>query len=260
MRIVLGVSLFGDTQRHQLAKESLVRLSEKFDIELVNLQIPGEKLIEDEKFTTKLLDYSSKEVCKDGKILPMTRNIFDVLASYEADVFIFTNDDIIVSPTFIEHILSTDFDTYSASRMSIKKLDALTDTIEMDDHYQVAGFDVFAIKTSWWNQNKHRFPDYILGYPCWDVHYATLCMKHSNGYLANKWPPPCFHIRHEIVSDEQTPAWEYNQNLYWRGFTADAELWHRYLFNVLQKRPNNYHDVWSNESALEKIYFNENTN
>lgn len=255
MRIVLGVSLFGDTQRHQLAKESLVRLSEKFDIELVNLQIPGEKLIEDEKFTTKLLDYSSKEVCKDGKILPMTRNIFDVLASYEADVFIFTNDDIIVSPTFIEHILSADFDTYSASRMSIKKLDALTDTIEMDDHYQVAGFDVFAIKTSWWNQNKHIFPDYILGYPCWDVHYATLCMKHSNGYLANKWPPPCFHISHPIAWSEDSPQRRYNENIYHHDNPLDSNTWHRFLYGVLLKRPNNYCNVFSNEEELEQFYF-----
>lgn len=257
MKIVLGVNLFGDKHRHNLAKESYKRLAEKFGVKLLNLQFEDSvsPIVTDDDFELVTMQLSSKDYCDSTKALPMTRDVFDILAEHDADMFVFTNDDIIISPKFIEHVLGSNYDTYSASRMSINQLESLESDIVLNDHYQVAGFDVFAIRPEWWLINREKFPNYILGYPYWDVHYALLCMRHSNGCLVNKWPPTSFHIRHPIVWNDDSVEKSYNEDIFWSNHKPDALIWQSYVYNVLLKRSNNYYDVFSNEEELEQIYF-----
>jgi hypothetical protein len=258
MKTILGVNLFGNTQRHQISRESYKRLADKFGITLINLQFEGVlPTFEDESFNTShILQISSKKLIPESdRLLPTTKDCFDALASFDCDYFIFTNDDIIISPKYIEMFLETKKDSYPSSRLSIRELNSLEDPITAIDHYQVAGFDAFIVKKDWWLKVRDYFPNYVLGKPCWDVHYALLCMRHGDSMLCNKWPPPTFHIAHDIVSEEQTSEWMFNQKLFWIDNEADAQIWHSYLFNVLQKRPNNYYNVWGNEEELEQIYF-----
>jgi hypothetical protein len=258
MKIVLGVNLFGDEHRHRISRESYKRLSDKFGISLLNLQFEGlPPTFEDERFETKhILKISSKDLIPESfKTLPTMKDCFDALASTECDYFIFTNDDIIISPTYIELFLATLKDSYPSSRLSIKELATLEDEITAIDHYQVAGFDAFIIKKEWWLKVRDYFPNYILGKPCWDVHYAMLCMRHGDSMLCNKWPPPTFYIAHDLVSFDDCPEKKYNERIFWEDHIADSKIWNLYLHKVLLKRPTQYISVFGNEEELEKIYF-----
>ncbi len=258
MKIILGVNLFGNTQRHQISRESYKRLKEKFDIKLINLQFKNSlpSFLDDDFDLKHILDVSSKDlVLGSTKELPTIKNCFDALSSLDCDYFIFTNDDIIISPKYIELLLETKKDSYPSSRLSIKELNSLEDPITAIDHYQVAGFDAFIIKKDWWLKVRDFFPNYVLGKPCWDVHYALLCMRHGDSILCNKWPPPTFHIAHELVSFNESIEKDFNEKIFWNDYFDDARVWNLYLHSVLLKRPSNYTAIFENEEELEQIYF-----
>jgi hypothetical protein len=260
MKIVLGVNLFGNTQRHQISRESYLRLSDKFGIKLINLQFEGlpATFVDDNFETRHILKIPSNKLVPDSaRELPTTKDCFDALASLDCDYFIFTNDDIIISPKYIELLLESKKDSYPSSRLSIHELNSLEDPITTIDHYQVAGFDAFIVKKEWWLKVRDYFPNYVLGKPCWDVHYALLCMRHGNSMLCNKWPPPTFHIAHDLVSFDDCLEKRYNEKIFWQDYANDARVWNTYLHNVLLKRPANYSGVFENEEELEQIYFKD---
>jgi hypothetical protein len=265
-KIALGVNLYSHNNRTDLAIESYLKIKNKFkdNIDLYNIQFKNEtqEFRNHSYFSLyRCLTESSKNyiVGDSKKILPMTKECFDRMSELNYEYFIFTNDDIIVSDRYINFILNTDYDCWPASRLAISPIKKLSDIVVADNHYQVAGFDTFCIKTIWWKNNSYQFPSYVLGHPCWDVHYATLCMKLGNSTLCNKWPPPTFHqIHNSDWKDAPCPETDYNYNVFWKPYKFDSDMWHNYLFNVLLKRPGiNYCQPHSNELELEKKYFNK---
>ena len=264
IKIALGVNLFGKSVRTNLCIESLLAVKNKYSdvVDLYNLQFEDKTKTgrEHEGFTTlHVLKTSNQTYVPDStRTIPIMQELFDRLADLNYDYFIFTNDDIIVSDRFVAFMLETDYDCYPASRLAIEPITTLSQTIS-GDHYQVAGFDTFGIRTSWWTKNREHFPPYILGHPCWDVHYATLCMRHGNSTLCNKWPPPTFHIKHGDGSQYSTGDQEFNNSLYWKPCVYDVDMWHHYLFNVLLFRGGGagYWTPFKNELELEKKCFND---
>lgn len=263
-KIALGVNLFGKSVRTDLCIESLLAIKRKFPdiIDLYNLQFkdvtkPG-RMHNEFKLLTALETSNQTYVPESQRTIPIMKELFDILSDLNYSHFIFTNDDIIVSDRFISFILETDYETYPASRLAIEPISTLTEAIS-GDHYQVAGFDTFCIKTEWWKKHRHHFPAYILGHPCWDVHYATLCMRYSKSTLCNKWPPPTFHIKHGDGQQYSGPDVDYNNSLYWKPAVFDVDMWHHYLFNVLllRKGGSGYWTPFDNELELEKLCFND---
>jgi hypothetical protein len=263
IKIALGVNLFGRSVRTDLCIESLLAVKKKYPnvVDLYNLQFEDKSKIgrEHSDFKTLHVLKTSNQtfVPSSTRTIPIMQELFDVLANLNYDYFVFTNDDIIVSDRFIESMLQTDYDCYPASRLAIEPITSLTQTIS-GDHYQVAGFDTFGIRTSWWKKHREEFPAYILGHPCWDVHYATLCMKLSDSTLCNKWPPPTFHIKHGEGSQYSNDDVDYNNSLYWKPHVFDMDMWHHYLFNVLLLRGGGagYWTPHKNEVELERKCFN----
>jgi len=265
-KIAFGVNLFSFNNRTDLAIESFIKLKNKFSdiLDLYNIQFEdkSQKFRDHSNFSLyRSLKTNSKDFI-DGtskKTIPMTRECFDVMSKLGYEYFIFTNDDIIVSDRYIKFILETDYDCYPASRLAISPIDSLDKIVAVDNHYQVAGFDTFCIRSSWWEKNKESFPTYVLGHPCWDVHYATLCMKLGNSTLCNKWPPPTFHQIHDSDwKNTSCPETDFNYKTFWKPFKFDSDMWHNYLFHILLKRPgSNYCEPHKNELDLEKKYFNE---
>lgn len=265
-KIAFGVNLFGTSKRSDMAIESFLKIKESFpnNVDLFNVQFVDENIkgrIHKDVPTLRVLQDTSKNYIKreSKKTLPIMNELFTRLSELSGyDYFIFTNDDIIISNRYIKFILSTDYDCYPASRLAIKDINTLQEPI-INEHYQVAGFDTFAIKSSWWKDNKNKFPNYILGHPCWDVHYATLCMRHGNSTLCNKWPAPTFHIVHGDDSHADSAERDHNFSLYWKPSKFDVDMWHNYLFSILLRRPEaNYCTPHDNELELEKKYFNDN--
>jgi hypothetical protein len=264
-KIALGVNLFGKSVRTDLCIQSLVALKKKFPdvIDLYNIQFVDESIKgrehPDIKTLRVLTESNHNYIQGTPRTIPMMKEVFDKLADLNYDYFCFTNDDIIISDRYIKFFLETNYDCYPASRLAIEPISTLTDSITAD-HYQVAGFDTFCIRTEWWKENSDKFPTYILGHPCWDVHYATLCLRFGQSRLCNDWPAPTFHIKHGQGGDQyEDVLTQFNNKTYWQPHTFDVDMWHNYLFNVLLVRPGiNYWQPHENEVELERKYFNDN--
>lgn len=262
-KIAFGVNLFGKSIRTDLCIESLLVVKRKYPdiIDLYNIQFEDKAIKGREHPDIKtlfVLKESNKDYVKEStRTIPMLREVFDVLADLNYEYFAFTNDDIIISDRLIKIFLETDYDSWPVSRLAIEPISTLSEPIS-GDHYQVAGFDTFIFKSSWWKKKRLEFPNYILGHPCWDVHYATLCLRHGKSKFCNDWPPPTFHIKHGGGDQYSTPEVDYNNSLYWVPCKFDVDMWHHYLFNVLLVRPGiNYWTPHKNEAELEKVCFND---
>tara|TARA_R110000822_G_scaffold145230_1_gene284065 strand:- start:7210 stop:8004 length:795 start_codon:yes stop_codon:yes gene_type:complete len=261
MKIALGTNIFGNFHRQDLCIKSLKRLKKEYPdiIDLYNIQ-PTTDMQDEEGFTIlPSLIKTSKDIIPNGKkTKPLMLEMFGSLSELEGyDYFIFTNSDIIISNRFIKLIINNpDYDSFSGSRLTILHIDTLDDE-PTPIQYQIAGFDTFAIKTSWWNENKDKFPDYVYAEPCWDVHYATLLKKYGKSMFANKWPATLFHVFHEVAWASDTPELRYNETILIKQHNEDYELWNKFLFTVLMKRkPNNmFLKPIPNEEAMENTIF-----
>ena len=264
MKIAIGFNLhYPLNERVAISQKSLFKLKKQFDIELLNLDFEGTELKEKNdniKHLPVLKEHSNQYTNGSQRDLPMIHEMFDALWKYSVDnkkdLFIFVNSDIIISDRFIKRILETDFDTYCAARLAIGGITSLDEDPKEISHYQVAGFDAYAVRTKWWGDNREKFPKYIYAISGWDVDYATKMKRYGNCDFCNKWPPSCFHIMHEEISSKPTPELEYNRNLLWNINKEDCDIWHKFLFEVLLRREGgNYWKPFDNEVELENRYF-----
>jgi hypothetical protein len=263
VKIAIGFNLhYPLNERVKISQDSLLKLKKQFDLTLINLDFEGVANKEENKnivFLPELKQDSSKYTNGSQRNLPMVHEMFDILCNYceknGIETFIFVNSDIIVSDRLIKNILNSSYDTYCAARLAIGKIESIEEKPKEISHYQVAGFDAYAVKTKWWKEHKDKFPKYIYAISGWDVHYATIMKKIGNCDFCNKWPPMLFHIMHEEISSKESPELQYNKNLLWNINKEDCDTWHKYLFNVLLKRGNNYWYPLENELQLEETYF-----
>jgi hypothetical protein len=264
VKIAIGFNLhYPLNNRVEISQKSLLKLKEQFKVTLINIDFEGSENIQkndDIVFLPKLTQHSKSYTKGYDRDLPIIHDMFNVLCNYSddnnIDMFIFVNSDIIISDRFIKHILNTNFDTYCAARLAIGEISSIDEDPKDISHYQVAGFDAYAVKTKWWKRHKDKFPKYIYAISGWDVHYATILKKIGNCDFCNKWPPMLFHIMHEEVSSNQSPELEYNKNLLWNIHKDDCKMWHDFLFNVLLRRKGqNYWTPFDNEVELESKYF-----
>lgn len=259
MKIVLGTNLFKQYHRQDIAIESLRKLQNQFsEIELVNLQFPDENYEYEGFRTIPKLTRDSREINKEGKKRkPWMREMFDLLSEEDCDYFIFTNSDIIISDRYIKEVLkSTEYDCIPASRLAIEDIKSLEDPI-IPIIYQIAGFDTYAVRTSWWKENKYLFPDYIYAEPSWDVHYVTLMFGYGKTKLSNKWPAPTFHIAHACEWEGWYPERAHNDLKFWQDHKEHGQIWNGWLFNYLFKRypDKHYYQPLQGEEQLEQQYW-----
>ena len=270
MKIAVGTNLFSSGVRQELALQSLIKCKQKFPdrIDLFNIQFEnGKDLSENSNFTTlRSLKKTGNEICGGTRGLPIVREMFDSLAALGYDYFCFINSDIIVSTKFFEEIFSNNHEVYIASRLAIEgnitdlnfsiKINDPTSTPVKNSHYQISGFDAFTVKTSWWNDNRLKFPEYVYAVVYWDTHYATTFLRNADTFMQNK-TPTIFHIIHEDASNAPCKEFTYNQSTFYELHRADYDLWHRYFYNVLIQRgvETNYIHPCLNEVELQHMYF-----
>lgn len=261
MKIALATNIFGDFHRQTMCIESLKRIKSEYSdiVDLYNLQSPDNLREEDNFETLPCLTRTSKDLVPNSKkTKPLIKDMFNGIGKLPGyDYFIFTNSDIILSNRFIKTILeSPEKDSFSGARLTIENINTLDETPTLVQ-YQVAGFDTFAVKREWWKLHNEKFPEYIYAEPCWDVHYATLFKRFGNSMFVNKWPAALFHIHHEIAWAEMTPERQHNENMLFRKYKSDSDMWHKFLFSVLLKRTpaKGFYNPLPNEEKLENIYF-----
>jgi hypothetical protein len=241
MKIAIGINSFKEEKNlrnHEvMCVESLRRIKNKFtNVDLINITFENELINFNNFINLPVLKQNSDQVFNFKKKLPYVNELFDVLSNLDYDYFIFINNDIIVSDRFIKHIMNqTKYETFVASKLHFTKLDSLSDDASIPDAISVHGFDGFAIKSTWWKENRNKFEPFFLGKPYWDTYFFTMCYLHSKCKVLNKPPCSIFHVTHNSDAMEDDELNIFNQ----QSFSKDQNIpriWFRYVYDVLLKR------------------------
>jgi hypothetical protein len=177
VKIAIGINNFKKevdlNHREKMCIESMHKLKKLFpkNVELINL------VFEDEPYAT-LKDFNNQPILKNipknitNKKIPFVNEIFDKLSNLKTDYFLFVNNDIIISDRYIKTILSNSiYDCIIACKLHFLKLDSLEDKNSIPESFSVHGFDGFAIKNSWWLENKNNFKQMLLSRFYWDTYF-----------------------------------------------------------------------------------------
>lgn len=263
MKIVIGINTFKSKSdfniREKMCIDSLHKLKSIYQdkIELVNLTFTDESY-ELPMFVNKhCLQQIPKNITE--KKIPFINEIFDHLAEIDADYFLFINNDIIVSNRYIKAIQNNpEYDCFPASKLHFTKLDSIDDDNSIPESLSVHGFDGFAIKSSWWKQNKDKFKPMLLSRAYWDTYFYVKCHIYGKSLTLNKPPAVIFHLDHESTSMEGEPGNTYNEKNFIEDTDNLPQRWFPYVQNILLKRPTYNNILWytplSNEEEYEKKY------
>jgi hypothetical protein len=279
VRIAIGTNIFGEYPRQTLAMESLIILKDMsknlgVEIDLYNVQFENNTIDAPGFKTLNVLKNSNitirKEIIKSSgyypdcndcngmdntvplspKMLPLMNELFDAIGSLtEYDYVIFTNSDIMISNRLINEILETKKESYSVSRLEIQNINSLKDKI-IPIKIEVAGFDTYVFKPTWWSENKHRFPKYLLGKPRWDNHYTSLFMTYSDGKILNYYPGHTLHIFHGYDAHQDDAETRYVNKL-WDSQIGLQGGWGYYFEEILLHRSQHNGIGLSNKSESE---------
>lgn len=264
MKIAIGINNFKKEKelnhREKMCVDSLLKIKELYpEIELINLTF------EDELFAT-LNNFKNihclKQIPKEitNKKIPFVNEIFDNLAAQKADYFIFINNDILISNRFIKAIIDNpSYDCFPASKLHFMKLDSINDSNSEPQSLSVHGFDGFAIKTTWWNENKTKFKPMLLSRAYWDTYFYSKCQIYGKCLTLNTLPAVIFHLDHKSTSMEQDAGNKHNEQMMLQDPDNIATRWFSYVQDILLKRSSYGNILWgtpnSNEAALEQKYF-----
>lgn len=213
MKIVIGTNTYGKYHRQDVAVDSLRHLSTLHDIPIVNVQLREDKDVlpvhYDVDYMFELERCSKDLVPESTKRLPVMSDIMSVLSRMDCDYFVYVNSDVVLNNNLIKYIKTESPDSFASSRLDIEPLDSFQQVLDKNVtpiRYEIAGFDVFVFKKSWYVDNVNLFDDFLMGQPCWDQCYAMMFKLFGGGHvLGNVYPPYCFHVMHE-------PTWQVNQN------------------------------------------------
>lgn len=265
MKIAIGINTFKDESdlniREKMCVSALHSLKRKYrdNLELVNLTFFDESY--------KLLEFTNKHCLQQipteitNKKIPFVNEIFDNLAEMGANYFLFVNNDILISDRYIKAILNnTDYDCLPASKLHFTKITSIEDFSDsIPESLSVHGFDGFAIKSSWWLQNRDKFKPMLLSRAYWDTYFYAKCHLYGKSLTLNKPPAVIFHLDHKSTSMEQDPGNSYNEKKFIEDKDQLPQRWFSYVQNVLLKRPTYNNILWytplPNEEELEKEYF-----
>lgn len=262
--IAIGINIFSEYKRQQLCIDSLKRLQNKYNnVKLYNIQLAGSYNIDiypefETIYNTGRLAANTIPGC--NMQMPMVRDFFDALAETNNDYFIFLNSDIILTSKIIKYLNDNDVDSVSMSRLAINDIDSIDDTNITHSHFQIAGFDVWAVKTSWWLENRQYFPDYIYAISAWDVDYSARMMVLGNSKFDIEFPPGCYHIIHPEKSHDDTPERKHNIDLFFQKNKPLCDAWHKYLHTMIDRRGKlcpNYTKTSENENELIQTIFKD---
>lgn len=230
------------------------------NIELVNITFTNETY-------AALKEFHNLHVLKEiptnitKKKVPFVNEIFDILAEKKADYFLFINNDIIISDRFIKFLLKNDYDCYPASKLHFTKLNSIKDQNNVLESVSVHGFDGFAIKSTWWLQNRNKFKPMLLGCAYWDTYFFAKCQMYGSCLILNKPPGVIFHLEHQSTSctTETEPGNKFNEKNFLEDKDQIPSRWFGCVYDVLLKRPTVNNVKWyqpiDNEDTLVKKYF-----
>ena len=233
MKIAIGINIFGYYSRQDQCIEVLLRLASKHsNISLYNITYEDEKNYTLGFNHLPLLKTKAKHIIKGSESdKPLAKDFFNILSEIDCDYFIFLNSDILLTEKVIKLILKGEYDTYSFSRHDCYKIVSLDKIIPY--RIEIAGFDAWVVKKSWWLEHNHHFNDYIYAEHLWDVAFTLEMYNRSNSFIGNKDVYIC-HEKHELKWNETSPESIHNSKL-WES-TLYSKRWHEFIYSYLVNR------------------------
>jgi hypothetical protein len=184
--ILVGTHTFSSgsdgTRRQAAAVDALCRLT---GVEVVNVQFAEAPHSVTGVRTLAALRSSSVAVTgRPGPIKPLMSEVFDALAAEAAaralPWFCFTNADIIFEQPAIDAIASADADAVVLARENFGGQNGGPPEMEL------AGVDVFAVSTAWWEAHRGLFRGYVAGEGVWDNVYTAILFCHGRCVIENR--------------------------------------------------------------------------
>jgi len=210
MKIILGTNTFGKYHRQDIAVQSWLKLG----IDVYDIQFTDTKSEYNLKNISCLTRSSQTCIKKSKKRLPFVNDILKALAEIECDYFVFTNSDVIIMPSLLQYIEDTEPDCMSCSRLDINEISSFENikTEAKPVRWEIAGYDTFIFKRSWFLENQKLFRDYYIGRPIWDVVYTGIMKIYGKDFkIGNSNPPFCMHIHHGLAAvTTDTPEKDFN--------------------------------------------------
>lgn len=233
MKIAIGINIFGSYKRQDQCVEVLNKLANKYNnISLYNITFEDEKNSNLEFNHLPFLKRKAKNVIKNSvSEKPVSKDFFDILSKVDCDYFIFMNSDILLTEKFIKLIMKGEYETYSFSRHDCYNIESLDKIIPF--RIEIAGFDAWVVKKTWWQENHIHFQDYIYAEHLWDVAFTMEMYNRSNSFIGNKDVFLC-HEKHDLKWNETSPEALHNSKL-WE-LTPYHKKWHEFIYSYLIQR------------------------
>lgn len=253
MNIIIGTNTYGNYHRQTIATESWNDLKIKFPniVDIVDIQFKDEEDIFENHYNLNVkfdLERSSLDLFPDSqKKLPFVNDIIKHISKYtenEDDYFIFTNSDVVINSNLIKYIIDNKPECFACSRLDIENISSfqnLKNEIKIV-RWEIAGFDTFIFKKSWYMKWSYMFNDYLLGKPEFDHVYAFIMKAYGdNTPFGNHYPPFCFHIHHGLASvTTECPELHYNRKvLKENSFDTMAAriMFYHLKYNLIKRKP-----------------------
>lgn len=259
MKIILGTNTFEKYHRQDVAVQSW----QKLGIDIYDVQFTDTKSEYNLNNLSVLTRSSKTELKKSVKRLPFVNDIVNILSEISCDYFIYTNSDVIIMPSLLQHIEKVKPDCMSCSRLDICDITCF-DNIKTEAkpvRWEIAGYDTFIFKKDWFLKHKKLFRDYYIGRPLWDVVYTGIMKMYSNGFeIGNNNPPFCMHIHHGLAAvTTDTPEKDFNENNVNKSLVDKfaCQVMSCYIRTILINRPHmgSFLIPLDNEKLIEKEFF-----
>lgn len=233
-RVLIGTHTFAATGASARRQDNGVRsLLALHGVELVNVQFADRPHDVDGVRTLAVLTQTSTGVSRRrGATKPLMSEVFNALAAEAAarriEYFCFTNADILVSQAAVQWILDAGKEAYIFSREDFDGATGASLGMEL------AGVDLFAVKTAWWLAHRHLFRPYIAAEGVWDDSYTAILMCHADAAIENRRPL----VRHEAHPPGPMPSPQFGQ---YQGLIASLDayyfdLWCQYWDGLVRLR------------------------
>lgn len=244
MKIAIGTNYFGQYDRQTRAKGCLLKIKKQYsEVSIHDVKFNDEHFAPSTEISTHpILTRSSRDMFPASKKrLPYINDIFDVLSTEtDADYFIYTNSDILISPKLIDYIKNhEDIKAMPCNRMDIYPIKSLNDNL-IPYRWEIGGFDVFVLKTEWYKENRKYFEDFLMGSIWFDHHYAGVMKSLTNDKLGNMFPPFVLHEMHNKNWSYEDPEAIYNKKQ-WETckYHNMSKRWDDYFASYLKNKRKN---------------------
>jgi hypothetical protein len=251
MKLSIGINIFRSYKRQDQCINVLHRLESKFnEINLYNITYQNDLHCPLKFKNLPVIKRKAKDIVLNSiSEKPIAIDFFNALSETDCDYFLFLNSDILLTRKLINLVLKGEYETYFFSRhdcLSIESLDKI-----MPYRMEIAGFDAWAVKKTWWLDNKIHFKDYIYAEHLWDVAFSLEMYNRSKAYIGNKDLYIC-HEKHDLNWNESSPESLHNTKL-WQE-SPYSNNWKEFIYSNLVKRQpyGMFLHPLSNEEELEK--------